>query len=342
MSQQNDAEAGTSEMTQSDPGGPAVSEAKKQAGEAERVPVTQISEFFAQPDVNASQFFKDIKAANVVRFEGDDISRSIELMEHMDADAQRLWSLISQASRPDAVERWIWPAVQNRLKIELGENFDPQANDKEQLLKALCGRFGPRLRSGNAEDGKKALNLLRAGVTWLIETRSLDPWGAVQRLVPIIFKSEALALRAAARAVQLGRANEFKSAVAMAGLGKATLENAVKDRDNERASSNALRLSLADSNARIERLEIELENAKNQLSSSAKALTDIKAQLEAERQHSGHDISQTIAEYQTLLSQRMGPLIADAIDALEIEPPAQSTALKRIKAVQSLIEETSK
>ncbi len=38
-----------------------------------------------------------------------------------------------------------------------------------------------------------------------------------------------------------------------------------------------------------------------------------------------------------LLRERVVPLLSDAVDALEIEPPAPHIALKRLKAVLSII-----
>jgi len=59
--------------------------------------------------------------------------------------------------------------------------------------------------------------------------------------------------------------------------------------------------------------------------------------LRIERHHWGYDMSETKAQHRMLLNERVAPLLADAIDALEIDPPAPSVALKRVKAVLKVI-----
>ena len=70
-------------------------------------------------------------------------------------------------------------------------------------------------------------------------------------------------------------------------------------------------------------------------------LQDVQSLLENERHHWGHDLSETKAGQRVLLGERVAPLLSDAIDALEIEPPVPSIALKRVKAVLKVIEEAS-
>lgn len=66
-------------------------------------------------------------------------------------------------------------------------------------------------------------------------------------------------------------------------------------------------------------------------------LAALQTQLEVERQHSGHDLCEAKAKYRVLLNERIAPLLSDAIDALEIDPPAPEISLRRMRAVLSLI-----
>lgn len=72
--------------------------------------------------------------------------------------------------------------------------------------------------------------------------------------------------------------------------------------------------------------------------STIEALQAELSALRIERHHWGHDMSETKAQHRMLLNERIAPLLADAIDALEIDPPAPSVALKRIKAVLKMID----
>tara|TARA_R100000152_G_C6766057_1_gene190964 strand:- start:1192 stop:1392 length:201 start_codon:yes stop_codon:yes gene_type:complete len=60
---------------------------------------------------------------------------------------------------------------------------------------------------------------------------------------------------------------------------------------------------------------------------------------ESERQYWGYRIWEIETKHKVLLNRRIAPLLTDAVDAIEIDAP--STALKRIKAVLKVIEESS-
>lgn len=53
------------------------------------------------------------------------------------------------------------------------------------------------------------------------------------------------------------------------------------------------------------------------------------------------DMAELEAKHKHLLQERLRPLLMDAIDALEIEPPALKTALSRIRAVVAAIDAAS-
>jgi hypothetical protein len=66
-------------------------------------------------------------------------------------------------------------------------------------------------------------------------------------------------------------------------------------------------------------------------------LVDLKEQLHIVRQHLGHDLAEVKAQHYCMLNETIAPLLSDAIDALEIDPPARSVAIRRIKSVLTAI-----
>ena len=74
------------------------------------------------------------------------------------------------------------------------------------------------------------------------------------------------------------------------------------------------------------------------ISKQEMAIANLEKTLAVERHHWGHDLTETKAKQKVLLGERLAPLLADAIDALEIGPPAQGIALRRVKAAISVIE----
>ncbi|MEW9305462.1 hypothetical protein [Labrys neptuniae] len=298
-----------------------------------------ISGFFEEPRATATAFFKILHAHEVKRFSMADRAGVEDLIEKMDVDGERLWSLMSQAYVPEPVDAWIWEAAQRRLTTMLGELFDPQEFDKQVILKSLAQGLSDGLASENKETRKGALNWLRIGLCWLSEKRSLQAWQIAEGLLPILFPDGKSASRLATRAIQKGKITEFRVAIAMAGLAHDMVKVTEEERGRERAISASLRDRLADTRSSLDRLQAELARVQNELEQQNAKLAEVEATLAAERQHWGHDLSETRAEQRVLLGERIEPLLQDAVDALEIEPSAPSLALKRIKAVLSTIEE---
>lgn len=296
-----------------------------------------ISAFFSDPKISPSALFKAIKRQQVKRFAQDDEAQALELMATADPDGGRLWALISQSSLPDAVDRWIWRAAQDRLGTIIGPEFDPTEHDAGTILRVLIDALSPALKAKEKHQRKRAENWLRIGVCWLVEKRSLNAWPVAESVLPVLFNENKRALQVSRRALQRGRSNEFKLAVAMAGLAREIVRAAQAERDAERRAAASLRHQVTEDRSTIEELRSQIASLQNRLTESSEALVAVQAQLEAERQHWGHDLSETKAEQRVLLSERVAPLLSDAIDALEIEPPALHVALKRLKTVLSLV-----
>jgi len=284
-------------------------------------------------------FFKVLRTLDIKRFAQGDEAHAVGLMEKMDPTGDRLWGLMSQGSLPESVDRWIWGAAQQRLKSVLGEDFDPQDHDADRILKSLRDRLAPIVKSEDKIESKSAENWLRLGICWLVEKRSLPPWGIAERMLPYLFVDPMAAARLSKRALQRGKPNEFRLAISMAGLGQEMVKTAQSERDSERLSAADLRHRLADARSTIERLHAEAEALRAELDQKVKRLVVIEAQLTAERQHWGHDLTEAKAEQKVLLGERVAPLLSDAIDALEIEPSAPGVALRRLKAILSIIGE---
>lgn len=302
------------------------------------IPPTLVG-YFGEDRASPTGFFKVLRKNEVKRFRPADQETAANLMRSKDPDAERLWSLMAQASPPEPVDAWMWAAAQSRLKEQLGEVFDPHDHDAGRILKSVLRELSAALGSENKDNKRRAENILRIAICWLVEKRSLKTWQAAEQLPPVLFKDLKAATRAAQRAVQKGRPSELRIATAMAALGDQMVKAAEEEQARERRISNDLRHRLDDANRKIEKLQTELEDAKSTISEKEIAIANLDKTLVAERHHWGHDLTETKAEQRVLLGERLGPLLADAIDALEIDPPAPGTALRRVKAALAVIEE---
>jgi hypothetical protein len=295
--------------------------------------------YFSKNRATPATFFKTLKKHEVKRFHVSDQDAAANLMLTKDPDVERLWELVSQATLPEPVDAWIWGAAQSRLKEHLGDNFEPQDNDPERIFKFVLRKLSPGLTSETKEDAKRTENLLRLAICWLVEKRALKPWYVARQLRSIVFKDLRGPLDVAQQAVQRGKASDLRLAAAMAALGDRMVQAAEEEQSRERDISTNLRHRLDGANAQITQLSSDLATAKTTISGQEATIAELKQTLADERQHWGHDLIETKAVQRALLGERLGPLLSDAIDALEIEPPAPGTALRRVKAALLAIHE---
>ena len=299
----------------------------------------EISAFFENPEISPAAFFRVINNKKKKRFLSNDQASALELMHKCDGSGERLWALLSQTKLPEAVDAWIWTAVQSRLKKVMGDDFDPQEYDPGRILKTIRDALRTDLKSEDDNVRERAENWLRIGVCWLTERKNLRPWEVTSQVYSAIFQDDKKAFEISKRAVTKGKDREFRLAVAMAALGHEVVEIAQNERDKLKQELGDLRHRYSDARASIDQQRLKAEELQSQLVARQNEVVELKAKLLTERQHWGHDLSEIQAGQGVLLRERVAPLISDAIDALEIDPPFPHVALKRLKAVLSLINE---
>lgn len=295
--------------------------------------------YFRETRISPSAFFKILRKNRVKRFQTADQDAVQEIMATQDPEAERLWALMSQSSMPEAVHAWIWRAAQSRLTEQLGDAFDPRNHDAVHIFKTVLNVIEPRLHAERKEDRKRAEIFLRLAICWLIEERSLKAWQIAERLRHVFFSDMDAASRVARRAVQKGKSRELRLAVAMAGLGDQMVKIADEGRARQTIIAADLRHRLEDSMGMVEALKSDLEDARKTIADLEATIAKQEQTHAAERQHWGHDLTEARAKQKVLLGERLSPLLGDAIDALEIEPPAPGTALRRVRAAFAAIEE---
>jgi hypothetical protein len=300
----------------------------------------EISVFFSDPTISPSAFFKAIKSRKVKRFKRDDEDRAQTALTE-DRSGERLWALMSQANLPEAVDRWIWPAAQDQLKSAVGSDFNPLDTNPVQVLQSLRKTLAPKRNSKDKAEIKAAENWLRIGICWLVEKRSIDLWTIAEVVYTTVFDDAQKAKSLVNRAISKGSIKEFRLSVANVRLGNDIVAHSKSELAKERRTSNSLRISLTNAEKSIATLKTDLASLRAELAQKGEALKSVEIQLNDERHHWGHDLSETKAGQRVLLGERVAPLLSDAIDALEIDPPAQSVALKRIKAALKVIDEAS-
>jgi 2-phospho-L-lactate transferase/gluconeogenesis factor (CofD/UPF0052 family) len=91
----------------------------------------------------------------------------------------------------------------------------------------------------------------------------------------------------------------------------------------ERDQVRDLKLKLADAHERSEALAADVSR--------------LQTAIEDGRQIGAHDTAELFARTRTLLTGRLSPMLDDAADALEIEPPIIEVAQDRITSMRTII-----
>lgn len=310
---------------------------KKQPAAKVELPTPSLSTYFGEAPVPVRAFFKAVKTAKLRRFEENDEQTASSLMPQNDPEGARLWALVSQSDIPEAVDHWVWSAVQNILRSEVKGDFDPLSRDSLTVLKSLHRQLSTGIQGKEKAAKRKGENLLRISVTWLVKKRALDPWEAFNELRVVFFPEGQAATRHSKRILTQGKLQEIKTAAAISGLAHEKVRAALSDRDEERRQKGSLQDRISRLEKENARVTEELRGAEEKSAALALELAALKQKLNDQQQHWGHDMTDVKAKQNSLLRDRLAPLLKDALDALEIEPPAPQVALKRIKSTIAAI-----
>lgn len=246
---------------------------------------------------------------------------------------------MSQAKLPGAVDYWIWKAAQSRLSAITEGAVDTEIREASHILNGLI-RFTQHYINSEAPEKKKAgVNWLRIGISWLIEKRQLSPWDAIENVSPLFFTKHADGIRAAKRLVVRGKHNDFRTALIVSSLSQAMVSNIEKEYNIERRTTNDLREQLAKASTELDSLRANNATLKSELLTMSKQLAEAREAHKIERQHWGHDLTESNAHYNLLLTNRIAPLLQEAIEALEVTDIQPRIAIKRMKSVLAIIDE---
>ena len=245
---------------------------------ADAVPVEPLLQaYFAREPVSAVAFFKAIRAAKVIRFKDHDVLTATELMAINDRDCRRLLALATQNERPDAVSRWLWPAIRERLRAFLPEDFESPELDAERTFATLNRMLATRLASADADQRREGETLLLLALAWLVSQRSLDAWITFSELKHTFFSDAQQAVRAARRVLLRGKITEVKNATAVAALADHTVREARARENDEARRQLSLQSKLTTNEAELETLRSTINLLNNERDAHVTQLAAVQA-----------------------------------------------------------------
>jgi hypothetical protein len=309
--------------------------------DAKLVTPTLVTYFGVKP-VAPAAFVKAVRDARIARFADADVQESATLMAAHDADCRRLLALASQLSRPEAVERWLWPVVQRRLKDLVPGEFDLFESNASFVLRSLHRQLSGLLDSKEAEKRKKAEVAFLLGLKWLLAHRGLNVTDAIDEIRLALSIEGEPTRKAARRMLVQGKLSDLRNAAAIATLMGESGREARRALEAETVRLIDMRSELNAAQAENNALKAVIEGMAKERDAFAVRAEQAELMLKDSKQHWGHDMANTKTQQAVFLKGRLSPLLNDAMDALEISPPEAEIALSRVKSAMASIEDALK
>jgi hypothetical protein len=301
--------------------------------------VPTLAAYFRNEFDSAASFVKAVKIAHVKRFEPEDHAHADELMRKSDSDGQMLYKLTAAAPFTLPIELWIWRVVEERLTSKF--KLDMSCQTVDCILEALRHHVVvSALQTKKAKQSPPSF-WMRIAINYLISKRRLDVLDLLGAVAPLLFTNVVSAAALASKTSQTGSSRDLSLLSCVALLGRELLQKAEADVAIARANVDACKLQLQRDASRVGQLECQINDLTLTRAALSNALAESETRRETQRQHLGHDLSEIKAATNMLLREELGPIIHDAIDALEMDPPAPDVAVRRLRKSIALIERNS-
>lgn len=312
--------------------------AKPRTERGDSKPPPTLTAYFGEKKIAATAFVKAVKSARVRQFQEDDCATALELLQKHDPEGDRLWALLERRRLPEPLQVWVWSAARSHLARVLGAEADITDQAPERIIQSIRRRFPALSSSKDKSERRSFRRTLRIVATWLLHKHRLPASQVIGFCCALLYRSEQSAKDAAASAIQAGSTKEFDVAASVAFLERSILEARRRELEKAMADLANLRQRLDREIDRGSELALRTGELDKHNAELMRAISDLREQLQGERQHSGYDFSALKTRNAVFLRECLFPLIQDAIDALEIETPVPDIAVRRLKKAVFTIE----
>ncbi len=305
----------------------------------------RISEYYGSPTVQPTQFLREVrsavKAARLAKkdppsFDAEDADETLGRLPELDPTLSRTVKLLGK--EPSQVRRWVTQAT----RVAFNDRLTSGGLEDESALE----RFDRFLRSAadDLQDKDKqrrehAQNLLRLSLPWLVEMQNLKP----EEALPLVGRAK----RARAKTTDLRRdvrrllfrvpvSQLMNLSLISAFYARALAEEASARQDAFRKLSHCRDEQTAQL-AETDELRDELSRVAKERDALDRRLTGTEEQLRGQKELRAIDRTQINGRSRRFLKERVLPLISDAQDAMEFEPPQFEGARQRLDMVVAAI-----
>lgn len=310
------------------------------------VAMPRLSDYYGSPAATPTPFVRKVreavKAARIDQrdppsFDAEDLEETLGRLMELDPTLSKTVRLLGK--EPQQVRHWVTRATRaaiDKWAHDLCYEGESALTRFERFLQSTTGDLLGR----DKERRVRAQNLLRLSLPWLIEKQSLKP----EEALPLVGRSK----RSRAKTTDLRRAVRqllFKAPPILQ-LMNLSLVSAFYTKalaDEVYARQTALReLSRCQETqtaqiAEMEEVRCKLKRVEKEREKLFKLLTETEEQLRGQKELRAIDRTQNRGRSRRFLKERLSPLISDARDAMEFDPPQIDGAQQRLHMVAAAI-----
>lgn len=302
-------------------------------------PEPRLYSYYSDSRVTAAAFVRAVKAANVLCFDGGDVYQTRTRLDELDPTLARTIGLLGKG--PEPVARWVTEVTRETLRQTLSGDVSDGYEAANGLFDRVARMSAEHLALKDKQRRTRAQNLLRLVLAWLIEERNLSPTDALlsaRKAKPRKRKSTATDLkRDAARLLGRATVKQLLDLSSVAALYETTIAEEAKERREVFGKLADLRDRIVSLETELQGTAGELDTVKEDRATLSDALAASQRDLRNERELRALDRTRQHGRFRSFLAERLNQPLADAVDALEVNPPHISTARQRIEMAMSAI-----
>jgi hypothetical protein len=283
-----------------------------------------------------------MKAVRAVRsFTESDSEEALRQLGVRDPGLRKTFALAKERRLPAPLRRWLADVTRHLLADRLRDVSIDQRSPAHEQVRQVAAGLAPALLGKDRTARAEAERLLRLSIKLVTDAQpDFNAGEMLALLFAPLHERDADArlaskeLRVLVRKAEVGQLRDL-SLVQAAAVDR--IQAAERTRSEAQDRANALHAALAVERDRVRELREKLAAAE----ARSEALEADKLRLNQvvadERQVVAHRTAGLMARMRALLVKSIDPLLADAADALEIEPPVLMVVSERIGSARGAI-----
>lgn len=287
--------------------------------------------YYTDVGIKPAAFVKAVRAKRVKAFEAEDVSKAVQHLAQNDPLLARTVALLGKG--PDAVARWVVEATKSSLKLFLPDASSDANDTAKRLFDRVVRMSTDDLSAKDRQRRTRAQNLLRLVLDWLTNEGNLTP---TDGLVSIRRVAKKKAVGPLLRRVTFSQLEDLSL---ISTLFESALAQESKERLSVLSALDNWRNRAASLETELQTTTIKLNEADEERIRLSEELSSVKKELREEKELRILDVTQQRGRMRAFLSERLNVPLANARDALELDPPYLEAVRQRIEMAMTAIDD---